>query len=290
MISFEYPIFLLLPIIIYICQKFCKKNINIEYIPNAKYFLNSDVKSFKLLVFLKWITIILIVIALSSPYSKIKNNDTRYGVNILIGLDVSGSMYDIFDTVKKSVLNFIDNRGDDNIGLILFAKNIMLASPMTNETKYVHKILSNVKLGVINGGGTAINDMLVSANQILSKADGVTKIIILFSDGEDTTSMYNQNEVYDKFKDKNMYRVYSLVYGAKNDFLYKLSNNTKGQYFNIKDIKNLSNVYNKISSLEKQLINNDAYFFKTYYFIYFIWLSIFTLLLYIIIKYEVIKR
>ena len=290
MISFEYPIFLLLPIIIYICQKFCKKNINIEYIPNAKYFLNSDVKSFKLLVFLKWITIILIVIALSSPYSKIKNNDTRYGVNILIGLDVSGSMYDIFDTVKKSVLNFIDNRGDDNIGLILFAQNIMLASPMTNETKYVHKILSNVKLGVINGGGTAINDMLVSANQILSKADGVTKIIILFSDGEDTTSMYNQNEVYDKFKDKNMYRVYSLVYGAKNDFLYKLSNNTKGQYFNIKDIKNLSNVYNKISSLEKQLINNDAYFFKTYYFIYFIWLSIFTLLLYIIIKYEVIKR
>jgi len=289
MISFEYPIVLLIPIIIYICQKYCKKEQEVVYLVNARYYATSQKKKIDILNILKWVTVIAISISLASPYTKEKNPDSKYGINILMALDMSGSMEEIFEDVQSAVLKFTQERNKDNVGLILFAEKMMVASPMTTNTKYLEKIVSSLKLGLISSGGTAINDTLITANKILEKQEGITKIIVIFSDGEDTTSQYRQEEV-DKVFATNPYRVYSLVYGPQNDFLYTLSSSTHGQYFEVLDVDKLADVYSNISEIEKELIDSDVMMLKNSQAIYFSWIGFISLFFYILLRYKVLQK
>ncbi len=288
MINFEYPYVFIIPIIIYICQKYCKKNNQAIYLPNARYYNVDKKNKINLLNIFKWLTILFIIIAISSPYDKIKNPEQKYGVSILINLDVSGSMSSIFNDVKNSAIEFVGSRKNDNIGLVLFAGGVMVASPMTTELNYIKTMLKNINIGIIYSGGTAIYDTLATSNKILQKQESASKIIILFTDGEDFDSKYTQDEIYQLFEIDN-YRVYSIVAGAKNIFLDNISKQTNGKYYNLEDSKNISDIYKQINMLEQELIDTDTQTLKTYYFHYFIWLSFITLFGYILLRYKVLK-
>jgi Ca-activated chloride channel family protein len=115
------------------------------------------------------------------------------GVDIMLVLDVSGSMmaedYTIgssrvnrIDAVKRVTQQFIDARPNDRIGIIAFAGRPYLVSPLTLDHEWLIRNLDRVQLGLVEDG-TAIGSALASAVSRLKDRDSKTKLIVLLTDG-----------------------------------------------------------------------------------------------------------
>jgi Ca-activated chloride channel homolog len=115
------------------------------------------------------------------------------GVDIMLVLDVSGSMmaedYTIgssranrIDAVKRVTQQFIEARPNDRIGIIAFAGRPYLVSPLTLDHEWLIRNLDRVQLGLVEDG-TAIGSALASAVARLKDRDSKTKLIVLLTDG-----------------------------------------------------------------------------------------------------------
>jgi len=115
------------------------------------------------------------------------------GVDIMLVLDVSGSMmaedYTIgssranrIDVVKRVTQQFIEARPNDRIGIIAFAGRPYLVSPLTLDHEWLIRNLDRVQLGLVEDG-TAIGSALASAVSRLRDRDSKTKLIVLLTDG-----------------------------------------------------------------------------------------------------------
>ncbi len=115
------------------------------------------------------------------------------GVDIMLVLDVSGSMaaedYTIgssrvnrIDAVKKVTQQFIEARPNDRIGIIAFAGRPYLVSPLTLDHDWLIRNLDRVQIGLVEDG-TAIGSALASAVSRLKDRDAKTKLIVLLTDG-----------------------------------------------------------------------------------------------------------
>jgi Ca-activated chloride channel family protein len=115
------------------------------------------------------------------------------GVDIMLVLDVSGSMmaedYTIgssranrIDAVKRVTQQFIEARPNDRIGIIAFAGRPYLVSPLTLDHDWLIRNLDRVQLGLVEDG-TAIGSALASAVARLKDRDAKTKLIVLLTDG-----------------------------------------------------------------------------------------------------------
>jgi len=115
------------------------------------------------------------------------------GVDIMLVLDVSGSMmaedYTIgssranrIDVVKRVTQQFIEARPNDRIGIIAFAGRPYLVSPLTLDHEWLIRNLDRVQLGLVEDG-TAIGSALASAVSRLKDRDSKTKLIVLLTDG-----------------------------------------------------------------------------------------------------------
>ena len=115
------------------------------------------------------------------------------GVDIMLVLDVSGSMmaedYTIgssrvnrIDAVKRVTQQFIEARPNDRIGIIAFAGRPYLVSPLTLDHEWLIRNLDRVQLGLVEDG-TAIGSALASAVSRLKDRDSKSKLIVLLTDG-----------------------------------------------------------------------------------------------------------
>ena len=142
------------------------------------------------------------VIALARP--QLSNAFTQIqasGIDIMIGLDVSGSMltedYTIngertnrVTAIKEITQRFIDARPNDRIGMLAFAGRPYLVSPPTLDHRWLIENLDRVKIGLVEDG-TAIGDALASAANRLKNREAKSRIIVLLSDGENNAGRVN---------------------------------------------------------------------------------------------------
>ena len=88
------------------------------------------------------------------------------GIDIILAVDVSGSMEALdftidnepanrVDVVKKVVSRFIDERPNDRIGLVAFAGRPYMVSPLTLDHQWLQKRLNTIHPGMVEDG-TAI--------------------------------------------------------------------------------------------------------------------------------------
>ena len=153
-IYFEFPILASLIFVFIVCEKWCKMKIPSIYFPHTMSFLKNSVSASKTLLFLKWLGITMMIIALMSP---VKDEpfevEPKEGYEIALILDASESMkargFDTsnaqltrFDVVKSIVKDFIAQRKNDNIGLVVFGAFSFIASPLTYDENILSKILS----------------------------------------------------------------------------------------------------------------------------------------------------
>jgi Ca-activated chloride channel family protein len=119
------------------------------------------------------------------------------GREILLAIDLSGSMTkeDFFldgkplsrlDAVKRVASRFVAARRGDRIGLVIFGDRAYVAQPPTFDVDAVARSIEVSQIG-ISGRSTAISDGLGLAAKRLSASDARSKVIVLLSDGVDTS-------------------------------------------------------------------------------------------------------
>jgi len=293
--SFEYPWLLALILLFLFCAKFCKIKGRSIYFPHLESLLVSSVRRSSVLVILKWLAIVMALIALASPIlTKEYSNSKKNGRDIVLVIDTSGSMqqgrFDMqnlsknkFDVVKEVASDFVLRRENDRIGLITFADVAFVSSPLTFEKEFLAKIINMQRLGIA-GQKTAINDALVQAYAMLERSQSKSKIVILLTDGIDNMSKVSVVDVSNLIAISDI-KLYTIGIGATRDYdgrsLEAFAKAGEGEAFAATNSEMLHEIYSKIDALEVTKIDDKKVVQHVYLFLYPLFLAILSLLLFI---------
>jgi Ca-activated chloride channel family protein len=134
------------------------------------------------------------VVALARPQRTHSRTEvTANGIDIVLGLDISGSMQALDFTINNSRVNriavvksvvarFIDERPNDRIGLVAFAASPYVVSPLTLDHDWLLQNLERVNTGM-GDDGTAIGSAIAAAVNHLRTTTAKSKVVILITDG-----------------------------------------------------------------------------------------------------------
>src|SRR6185503_8625548 len=128
--------------------------------------------------------------ALARPQEgTLREQVTTRGVDIVVALDVSGSMAaedfqprNRLEVAKEVVAEFVRRRADDRVGLVVFAGRSLTKSPPTSDTSVLLRQLDDVRQGMLPDG-TAIGSGLATALTRLRRSQAKSKVIVLVTDG-----------------------------------------------------------------------------------------------------------
>ncbi|MDZ4726370.1 MAG: VWA domain-containing protein [Leptospira sp.] len=191
--------------------------------------------------------------------------DETLGVDIVIALDISGSMVNSYDflpnnrlTVSKNLLkNFIMRRTQDRLGLVVFAGAAYLQSPLTSDRDALTQLIDEADDTSIDEQGTAIGDALMLSTYRLKNSQAKSKVIVLLTDGVSNTGKLDPLSASFASKAYKI-KVYSIGIGKEAgqyevnfDALNSISKETGGQFYRAESAEDLADVLNEIDSLEK---------------------------------------
>ncbi len=117
------------------------------------------------------------------------------GVDVVLVLDISLSMMaqdfppNRLEASRRVARDFIQRSGENRIGIVVFAKDALVHTPLTTDHGSLLTLLDQVTVFAIDqvkSGGTAIGDALLVAGERLEKAKipGRDQAVILITDGE----------------------------------------------------------------------------------------------------------
>lgn len=169
---------------------------------------------------LAWIAL---VAALAGPERLVPTRDTSAsGRDILLALDMSGSMliedFDLdgvaisrLEAVKDVAARFVAERAGDRIGLVLFADRAYVAAPLTWDLTAVERAIEAASIG-ITGRSTAIADGLGLALKRAVASNAPTRVIVLLSDGRDTSKRLDATQAARLAADHGV-RIHTIALG-----------------------------------------------------------------------------
>lgn len=130
------------------------------------------------------------IVALARPQrvTRLATNE-RYGIDIVVALDASGSMAaedfrprNRFTVAKELIGDFIGKRSDDRIGVVTFGVRAATRVPITYDRDIAQAILEKAQIGE-NGDGTAIGHAIATSVNRLRTSKTRSRIIVLVTDG-----------------------------------------------------------------------------------------------------------
>lgn len=236
--------------------------------------------------FLECIAMLLIIVALARPQRVVRlaAND-RYGIDIVIALDASGSMAaedfrprNRFTVAKDLIGDFIRGRSDDRIGLVTFGNRAATRVPITYDRRITEGILDSAEIGE-HGNGTAIGHALATSVNRLRTSKTRTRVVILVTDGVNNSGSI-EPRVAAQLAASSGIKVYTIGVGSEgpvplpvqrqNPFtgqietvythirgeldeptLKAIATMTGGEYFRATDARALQSVLRRIDALEK---------------------------------------
>lgn len=239
----------------------------------------------KLSFVLKLASIVCLIIAMARPQTYDSKSKSRVeGTDIVLALDISGSMSSKdfqpsrFEAAKDVATNFVNQRANDNIGLVVFAGESLSLIPLTYDRASVVNALANVELGDLTDG-TAIGDGIASAVNRLVSGQAKSKSIILLTDGTNNAGEVPPATAAEIAKQKGI-KIYTIGVGTNGvinitdpygfsttsietkideESLTKIADMTGGKFFRAKDEKMLQKVFEEIDKLEKTALDVESY-------------------------------
>ena len=297
---FEFPILFFLVFIFLLCAFVCKMRLTSIYFPHTQEFLKSSVSASKTLFFLKWLGIFMMIVALMSPIKDVPYElEPKEGYEIALILDASESMkaqgFDTkneqltrFDVVKEIVGDFVSQRKNDNIGLVVFGAFSFIASPLTYDENILNKILSQLYIGIA-GKYTALNTSLAQGVNLLKMGSSKTKVAILLTDGYSTPQIDSiPLEIALEMAKKEGIKVYPIGIGMPHEYnrdvLLRIANESGGVAFGASSAAELKEVYKRIDELEKSEIKSESFTYTKYYYQFPLFIALISLMLYIYLR------
>jgi Ca-activated chloride channel homolog len=231
---------------------------------------------------LRWLALALFIFALAQPrLVRGESHVKASGIDIVVALDLSGSMrsedfgpgQSRIKLAKEVLGTFIDNRPNDRIGLVAFAKDAYIASPPTLDHDYLQHQLDRLEIGVIDERATAIGSALMTALNRIKDLKDKSKIVILMTDGENNSGKVSPLTAADAAQALGV-KVYTIGIGRQGtapypvrdqfgrmtyqdmavdideDTLTKIAQETHGKYYRADTADTLRRIYADIDRLE----------------------------------------
>ncbi|HSZ83085.1 MAG TPA: VWA domain-containing protein [Polyangia bacterium] len=161
----------------------------------------------------------LVGVALARPQTTRVSDDIEVeGIDIVIALDVSGSMAETdlqpnrLDAAKMVIEDFVRRRPTDRIGLVVFGREAYTHIPLTLDHATYLRMLSELRLGIVDGHATAIGNGIGVALNRLRHSDARSKVIIVLTDGENNAGNISPEEAA-RFAQTMKVKIYTILAG-----------------------------------------------------------------------------
>lgn len=272
-----------------------------------------------ILLVLKLASAALLITALARPQSRSTWQDTKTeGIDIVISLDVSLSMLakdfkpNRMEVAKEVIVDFIDARPNDRIGLVIFGGEVFTQCPLTNDHKVLKNMFPQIKAGMLDQG-TAIGLGLAGAVARIKESKAKSKVIIMVSDGVNNVGEISPITAGELAKTYGI-RVYCIGVGSKGKALQPvaiyaqgqyeydyvdveidekvmtdISDMSGGKYFRATNKESLKNIYSEIDKMEKTIISEKSFSNKAEHFLPFVLLAAILLFVQFIFRYTVFR-
>ena len=228
----------------------------------------------------------LMIVGLARPQRGHSRTEvTANGIDIVLGLDVSGSMQALdflvdgrrvnrIEVVKSVVSKFIEERPNDRIGLIAFAAAPYLVSPLTLDHDWLQQNLERVSTAVGNEDGTAIGSAIAAGVNRLRTTNAKSKVMILLTDGMNNTGKISPLAAAEAARALGV-KIYTIGVGVRGmapiavkdqagnthlvmdkvdvdeKTLEAVARETGGTFYRATDTDSLHKIYEQINRLEK---------------------------------------
>lgn len=199
--------------------------------------------------------------------------------DLLLAVDISESMLeedmlinnnyiDRLSTVKAVVGEFVERRGGDRLGLILFGEQAYLQTPLTHDRQTVKQQLEEALVGFA-GRATAIGDTIGLAIKRLRDRPADSRVLILLTDGANSAG--TEPRAAADIAAEAEIKIHTIGVGAKSKVitdvlgrkrevrlrnqideptLQYVANKTGGQYYRATDPESLQQIYQRLDELE----------------------------------------
>jgi Ca-activated chloride channel family protein len=231
--------------------------------------------------------------ALARPQAgSLKQDVTTRGVDIVVALDVSGSMAaedfqprNRLAVAKEVVADFVQRRSSDRVGLVTFAGHSLTKTPPTTDTAVLLRQLDDVTLD--EGSGTAIGSALATSLTRLRRSKAKSRVVVLVTDGANNAGEIDPATAADMAKAMEV-RVYTICVGRggrvpvpvqmqdpftgrvvkqtamvemeiDEGLLQRIAERTGGEFFRATDAGSLKTIFERIDRLEKSELKLTAY-------------------------------
>jgi Ca-activated chloride channel homolog len=154
------------------------------------------------------IALALLVLAIARPVNTLRPQTAdEEGIDLVLVLDLSGSMQAAMDNLPDSlgrftpkrgrgmrptrldaakavIRDFVSRRKTDRIGVVVFGKEAYVLSPPTLDYHLLDTLVSKMELKLIDGSATAIGDAVGVAVARLRSSHAKSKAVVLLTDGD----------------------------------------------------------------------------------------------------------
>ena len=284
--EYLYLLLLIIPLMVWYVLRLSKTQASFKLASTSAFAgMKSDLRVYMrhLPFALRLISIALVIVVIARPQSVNRWEETEtQGIDIVMALDVSGSMLaqdlqpDRLQAAKKVAAEFITDRPNDNIGLVIFAGESFTQCPLTTDHKVLLNLLNEIEFGMIEDN-TAIGLGLATSVNRLKDSGSESRVVILLTDGTNNSGQIAPLTAADLARSYGI-RVYTVGVGTKGmaptpmntpygirmqnmrvdideKTLTEIAAMTGGQYFRAQDTEGLRQVYDEIDEMEKYLIS-----------------------------------
>ena len=236
--------------------------------------------------YLTLLVVALMIIGFADPHLPL--TQTKEGVNVVLVIDVSGSMKandytpTRIDAAKASAQTLIDSLDPkDDVGIVTFASGATTAAYMSPYKDKVVEKLNNI---AATDGSTAIGDGLSMGVDMATSIPNKKKVVILLSDGVNNAGVISPDEAV-AFARSSKIQVYTIGLGSNGNVLLGydwfgnpqyaeldentlmgIAQGTGGKYFKSVDPTTLREIYQSIGNditRENEETNIKEWFFAS---------------------------
>lgn len=244
--------------------------------------------------------IALLIVGMARPQSlDQKQESNQQGYDIVIAIDLSGSMYaedftrrghriNRLQAVKPVLEAFINERPADRIGLVVFAGRAYTFAPLTFDHDWLRRQTARLKIGLIEGN-TAIGDALgVSLSRLEQGGSGPDRsregaFIVLLTDGANNAGSLDPRQSAELAKQRGV-TIYTIGAGKEGlvpmpyfdeqgnvtgyfpresdldePLLREIAANTGGAYFRADDSDTIESSFEAINRAEKIKFESQSF-------------------------------
>lgn len=252
---------------------------------------------------LRMLLIAVLIVAVARPRTTSSGENVyTEGIDIVLLFDISGSMLaedlrpNRIEAARQVMMDFVDGRTNDRIGLVIFAGESFTQCPLTLDYRVLKNQLRTVKQGVIEDG-TAIGMAIAQGVNRLKESKSASKVIILLTDG-----INNRGEIdpvtATQIAQTFGIRMYTIGVGTNagqapfpvqtpfgtryqnmpvdvdDKTLTAIAEMTGGKYFRATDNRSLKKIYQEIDEMEKTRIEVRSYRSYTELFYGWVWIGL----------------